>query len=81
MKLVAIKSMTYATRRLEAGDRFEASLRDARILIAIKKAQEVKTRKSATVGSAALEIVTTATTDGGATGEVEALSDAVMPES
>ena len=36
--LVAAKEFTYATRRLQAGDTFDASARDARVLIAIKKA-------------------------------------------
>ncbi|MBZ9653537.1 hypothetical protein [Phyllobacterium lublinensis] len=39
MKLIATKSMTYATRRLQAGEQFEAGPRDARLLIAIKKAK------------------------------------------
>lgn len=39
MKLVARKPMTYNTRRLVAGDVFEAvSARDARLLRAIRKA-------------------------------------------
>lgn len=37
-ELTAKSSFTYATRRLQAGDTFEASTRDARVLIAIKKA-------------------------------------------
>ncbi|SFJ54890.1 hypothetical protein SAMN04515648_4546 [Phyllobacterium sp. CL33Tsu] len=41
MKLIATKSMTYATRRLQAGEQFEAGPRDARLLIAIKKAKLV----------------------------------------
>lgn len=38
-KLIATKSMTYATRRLMPGDAFEARPADARLLIAIKKAK------------------------------------------
>lgn len=37
-EMVALKSLKYATRRLEAGDRFEASKRDARALHAVGKA-------------------------------------------
>jgi hypothetical protein len=36
--LIATKSLRYATRRLMAGDEFTANARDARVLIAIKKA-------------------------------------------
>lgn len=39
MKLIANKPLTYATRRLLAGDTFEASSRDARLLVGIKKAR------------------------------------------
>ncbi|MBO9589541.1 hypothetical protein [Devosia sp.] len=38
--LIATKSMTYATRRLLPGDEFQANNRDARTLVAIKKAKE-----------------------------------------
>jgi hypothetical protein len=38
-RLIATKPMTYATRRLQAGDAFEAPRRDARILLAIRKAK------------------------------------------
>jgi hypothetical protein len=38
-KMVATKSMTYRTRRLRAGDEFEANRRDARVLTAIGKAK------------------------------------------
>lgn len=38
-KMVATKSMVYRTRRLQAGDQFDASGRDARILAAIGKAK------------------------------------------
>jgi hypothetical protein len=37
--LIATRGMTYATRALQAGDPFQASNQDARILIAIKKAR------------------------------------------
>ncbi len=39
--LIALKSMSYATRRLQAGDTFPASRRDARVLVAIRKAEYV----------------------------------------
>ncbi|WP_313444515.1 hypothetical protein [Brevundimonas sp.] len=39
--LIATKTMTYATRRLQAEDTFTASRRDARILVAIGKARYV----------------------------------------
>lgn len=37
--LVATQILTYNTRRLQPGDTFDASTRDARILVAIKKAK------------------------------------------
>ncbi len=40
--LMANRQMTYATRRLLPGDTFEASARDARILLAMKKVREVR---------------------------------------
>lgn len=39
-RLIASGSMTYATRRLSAGDLFTASPRDARLLLALKRAKE-----------------------------------------
>lgn len=39
MELVAIKSLAYAGKRREVGESFEASNRDARILVAIRKAK------------------------------------------
>lgn len=39
-KLIATKAMTYATRRLRAGDEFEATNQHARILKAIGKASD-----------------------------------------
>ena len=41
MQLIAAKSMTYATRRLSAGDLFTAAPRDARVLVALKRARQV----------------------------------------
>lgn len=38
-RLVALKPLRYATRRLQAGDTFEAGYRDARLLIQIKRAR------------------------------------------
>lgn len=40
VKLIANKAMTYGTRHLEAGEPFEAIRRDARVLIAQKRAKE-----------------------------------------
>lgn len=40
-KLIAVRPLTYATRRLQAGDEFEASSQDARVLIAVKRAKSV----------------------------------------
>lgn len=37
--LIATRDFSYATRRLKAGDSFEVSDRDARILVAIKRAR------------------------------------------
>jgi hypothetical protein len=39
--LIATKSLSYATRRLQAGQGFTANNRDARILVAIGKARVV----------------------------------------
>ena len=39
MRLIALKSMRYATRDLRAGDAFEASGRDARVLVATRRAR------------------------------------------
>jgi hypothetical protein len=39
MDLIALRRMTYATRRLLPGDRFNASPGNARVLIAVKKAK------------------------------------------
>ena len=46
MKLIATKKMTYATRHLVAGDPFEASDRDARVLIGIRKAKVAEAKLS-----------------------------------
>lgn len=40
-RLIATKNMSYATRALRAGDEFNASPSDARILIALGRASEV----------------------------------------
>lgn len=37
--LVAVQRMTYNTRRLQAGDSFDASERDARLLVGLRKAK------------------------------------------
>ncbi len=39
-ELIATRNFSYATRRLKAGDRFTVPERDAKVLIAIKRAQE-----------------------------------------
>ena len=41
MKMIANKRLTYGTRRLQAGDEFEASPRDARLLAAVSRARLV----------------------------------------
>lgn len=48
--LVATRSLTYATRRLKAGDYFTArSDKDARILVAIRKARSAPAREPGSV--------------------------------
>jgi len=42
--LIATRPLTYGTRRLKAGDEFEASRAHARVLVAIKKASPVRDR-------------------------------------
>jgi hypothetical protein len=42
MQLKALKQMKYGTRRLEAGDVFDAKDRDARVLLATKKVAKVR---------------------------------------
>jgi hypothetical protein len=39
MDLIATKSLAYASKRYEVGEKFEANNRDARILVAIGKAK------------------------------------------
>lgn len=39
MKLTAIRPMSYKTRRMQAGDEFDATATDAKILIAMRKAR------------------------------------------
>jgi len=41
-KLVAIREFSYATRMLKPGQSFEATPNDARLLIAVKRAREVR---------------------------------------
>ncbi|KUL94317.1 hypothetical protein DK26_14980 [Bosea sp. WAO] len=38
-KLIAVRPLTYATRRLLAGDEFEATRSDARVLVAVNRAR------------------------------------------
>ena len=38
-KLIAVRPLTYATRRLQAGDEFEATRSDARVLVAVNRAR------------------------------------------
>lgn len=48
MDLIASKAMTYATRRLQAGDTFTArTAADARVLIAVGRARHVNEPQSA----------------------------------
>jgi hypothetical protein len=47
VRLQAIRPLTYATRRLVAGDPFDASERDARLLLATRKVRRL--REPATV--------------------------------
>ena len=54
-RLIATKSMRYATRRLQAGDVFEAKPRDARLLIAIRKARVE--RRPGNIGAPPPELV------------------------
>lgn len=49
MKIKALKNMTYATRRLVAGDTIDVPRRYGRILVAVKKAVEVKDREKSTL--------------------------------
>lgn len=39
MRLIALKSMTYATRRLLPGDGFDVADRDAKLLVGLKRAR------------------------------------------
>jgi hypothetical protein len=57
MRLIATKRLTYNTRHLVAGDPFDASNKDARILIGIKKAKaaEERPRRYRVPASAAAE--------------------------
>lgn len=54
-KLVATKGLRYATRRMMAGDEFEASNRDARLLVAIGKARPA--RVPGTIGAPPVAIL------------------------
>lgn len=51
MKLVATKSLSYNTRRLQPGDQFEASDKDAKLLVGIKKAVAAIDRKPGKIAS------------------------------
>lgn len=46
-KLIAVKPLAYATRRLQAGDEFDATRADARVLIAVKRATAAPEHQSA----------------------------------
>lgn len=48
MQITALKSLQYANQRHDVGDTFDASDRDARILIAIGKASKAKRRSRKT---------------------------------
>lgn len=45
MKLIALKPLRYKTRRLLAGDEFDAPERDAKVLIAVKRARDPADRR------------------------------------
>jgi hypothetical protein len=51
-KLIATKSYSYATRRLKAGDEFDATDMHARILVGARKAQFAEDRPSAKAATA-----------------------------
>jgi len=53
--LVALKNFSYASRQIAAGETFEASPRDARILVAIRKAQIDPAGHAAAEPAAAIE--------------------------
>lgn len=57
MKLTAKASMEYAKRRLRPGDAFDASTRDARVLVLIGKAKYAETEAEADVDAEATEQV------------------------
>ena len=69
MKLVATREFSYATRRLLPGDTFEASDRDGKLLIAVKKAQkgrpdaDVPTPRPGLIAKAAAAVATTVKTE------------------
>lgn len=45
-KMIAARSMTYGTRRLQAGEAFEAPRRDARLLAAMGRAKTVEVEEA-----------------------------------
>lgn len=45
--LKAVKGLRYATRMMTAGDTFEAKRKDARVLVAVKKAEYIETEVKA----------------------------------
>jgi hypothetical protein len=55
MKLIAKAAYSYASRRLRAGDEFEASEKDADILLAIGRAERYVEPKVAKCGTMATE--------------------------
>lgn len=62
MRLTALKSFRYRTRRLLPGDEFDANDRDARALVAVKRARGVNDRPKATLPEPPPELVARATT-------------------
>ena len=49
IRLIALKPFAYATRRMRAGEIFEAPERDARLLLAAKRARQTDEREPAKV--------------------------------
>lgn len=79
-ELIATRSMTYATRRLQAGDGFTAkSDRDAKLLIAIKKASPAPAKSEKRARTADMTVTDAPATNAipPASGEMGATQDPV----
>lgn len=55
--LIAIKPFSYNTRRLHAGDIFEARSTDARLLVAVKKARSLEEREEEIIPTPSKDLV------------------------